>query len=114
MLSLTRELDEAQVVREDLEKSRRQLQNELDELVNSQGTADKNVSAAGLGKRVEDFSRRWREWTRRGCWRGGGIKCIFLMFGLWWRSAEIAFQEHVYVNNSDPCHCCFVFLLPLV
>ena len=52
MLSLTRELDEAQAVREELEKSRRQLQNELDELVNSQGTADKNVSTGGRGSQA--------------------------------------------------------------
>jgi myosin protein heavy chain len=44
VLSLTRELDEMNDKVEELERGRRQLQAELDELVNSQGTADKNVS----------------------------------------------------------------------
>lgn len=43
ILSLTRALDERQDLMEELERSRKQLQNELDELVNNQGTADKNV-----------------------------------------------------------------------
>ena len=44
VLSLTRELDETNDKVEELERGRRQLQAELDELVNNQGTADKNVS----------------------------------------------------------------------
>jgi myosin protein heavy chain len=44
VLSLTRELDEMNDKVEELERGRRQLQAELDELVNNQGTADKNVS----------------------------------------------------------------------
>jgi len=43
VLSLTRELDEMMVKVEELERGKRTLQNELDELINSQGTADKNV-----------------------------------------------------------------------
>jgi uncharacterized coiled-coil protein SlyX len=44
VLSQTREIDEMNDKVEELERGRRQLQAELDELVNSQGTADKNVS----------------------------------------------------------------------
>jgi myosin protein heavy chain len=44
VLSQTREIDEMNEKVEELERGRRQLQAELDELVNSQGTADKNVS----------------------------------------------------------------------
>lgn len=44
VLSLTRELDELMVKVEELERGKRTLQNELDELINNQGTADKNVS----------------------------------------------------------------------
>lgn len=43
VLSLTRELDELMVKVEELERGKRTLQNELDDLINSQGTADKNV-----------------------------------------------------------------------
>lgn len=45
VLSLTRELDELMVKVEELERGKRTLQNELDELINNQGTADKNVSS---------------------------------------------------------------------
>lgn len=45
VLSLTRELDELMVKVEELERGKRTLQNELDELINNQGTADKNVRA---------------------------------------------------------------------
>lgn len=44
VLSLTRELDEMMDKLEELERGKRQLQAELDELANNQGTADKNVS----------------------------------------------------------------------
>lgn len=44
VLALTRELDEALMKIEELERSKKLLQNELDDLVNSQGTTDKNVS----------------------------------------------------------------------
>ncbi|XP_065579202.1 myosin heavy chain, non-muscle-like [Artemia franciscana] len=44
VLSLSRDLEEYIVKVEELERSRRVLQNELDEFANSQGTADKNVS----------------------------------------------------------------------
>lgn len=44
VLSLTRELDELMEKVEEMERAKRQLQAELDELVNNQGTADKNVS----------------------------------------------------------------------
>jgi predicted RNase H-like nuclease (RuvC/YqgF family) len=44
VLSLTRDLDGFMEKVEELERSKRQLQAELDELVNNQGTADKNVS----------------------------------------------------------------------
>lgn len=43
VLSLTRELDDLMVKVEELERGKRTLQNELDELINNQGTADKNV-----------------------------------------------------------------------
>lgn len=43
VLSLTRELDDLMEKVEELERSKRQLQAELDELANNQGTADKNV-----------------------------------------------------------------------
>lgn len=46
VLSLTRELDDMNEKVEELERGRRLLQSELDELANSQGTADKNVSTA--------------------------------------------------------------------
>lgn len=45
VLSLTRELDEMMDKLEELERGKRQLQAELDELANNQGTADKNVSS---------------------------------------------------------------------
>jgi hypothetical protein len=45
VLSLTREIDEMNDKVEELERGRRMLQAELDELANNQGTADKNVSA---------------------------------------------------------------------
>jgi len=48
VLSLTREIDEMNEKVEELERGRRQLQAELDELVNNQGTADKNVSVKCL------------------------------------------------------------------
>lgn len=48
VLSLTREIDEMNEKVEELERGRRQLQAELDELVNNQGTADKNVSVECL------------------------------------------------------------------
>lgn len=44
VLSLTRELDEMMDKVEEFERAKRQLQAELDELANNQGTADKNVS----------------------------------------------------------------------
>ncbi|CAL1262336.1 unnamed protein product, partial [Larinioides sclopetarius] len=44
ILSLMRDLEEKEERNEELERVRKQLQAELDELVNSQGTADKNVS----------------------------------------------------------------------
>lgn len=52
ILSLTRALDERQDTMEELERSRKQLQAELDELVNNQGTADKNVHELEKAKRV--------------------------------------------------------------
>jgi len=48
VLSLTRELDDLMVKVEELERGKRTLQNELDELINNQGTADKNVSGVLL------------------------------------------------------------------
>lgn len=50
VLSLTRELDELMVKVEELERGKRTLQNELDELINNQGTADKNVCSKLLFK----------------------------------------------------------------
>lgn len=44
ILTLIRELEEREEHNEELERSKKQLQAELDELVNNQGTADKNVS----------------------------------------------------------------------
>ncbi|CAB3385979.1 Hypothetical predicted protein [Cloeon dipterum] len=44
VLSLTRELEEMNERVEELERGKRMLQSELDELANTQGTADKNVS----------------------------------------------------------------------
>ncbi|KAG4076752.1 hypothetical protein HA402_002039 [Bradysia odoriphaga] len=52
VLSLTRELDEAYDKIEDLESKRKALQNELDDLANSQGTADKNVHELEKAKRT--------------------------------------------------------------
>ncbi len=52
MLSLTRELDELMEKYEDLERSKKQLQADLDELMNNQGTADKNVHELEKAKRV--------------------------------------------------------------
>lgn len=52
VLSLTRELDEAYEKIEDLETKRKVLQNELDELANTQGTADKNVHELEKAKRA--------------------------------------------------------------
>lgn len=46
VLSLTRELEDQSEKIEELERVRRQLQAELDELANNQGTADKNVSCS--------------------------------------------------------------------
>ncbi|XP_044253339.1 myosin heavy chain, non-muscle isoform X1 [Tribolium madens] len=51
VLSLSRELDESNVKVEELERIKRQLQAELDELVNNQGTADKNVHELEKAKR---------------------------------------------------------------
>uniref|UniRef100_W4VRK7 Putative myosin class i heavy chain n=1 Tax=Corethrella appendiculata TaxID=1370023 RepID=W4VRK7_9DIPT len=52
VLSLTRELDEAFEKIDDLETKRKALQNELDELANTQGTADKNVHELEKAKRA--------------------------------------------------------------
>ncbi|KAH8401047.1 hypothetical protein KR009_002704, partial [Drosophila setifemur] len=52
VLSVSRELDEAFDKIEDLENKRKQLQNELDDLANSQGTADKNVHELEKAKRA--------------------------------------------------------------
>ncbi|GAB6031166.1 MHC class II transactivator [Chamberlinius hualienensis] len=52
VLSLTRELDEANIKIEDLDRQRKQLQNELDDLTNSQGTTDKNVHELEKAKRT--------------------------------------------------------------
>ncbi|XP_053965752.1 myosin heavy chain, non-muscle isoform X1 [Anastrepha ludens] len=52
VLSLTRELDEAYDKIEDLENKRKVLQNELDDLANTQGTADKNVHELEKAKRA--------------------------------------------------------------
>ncbi|KAH8372005.1 hypothetical protein KR093_009695, partial [Drosophila rubida] len=52
VLSVSRELDEAYDKIEDLESKRKQLQNELDDLANSQGTADKNVHELEKAKRA--------------------------------------------------------------
>ncbi|KAK9707856.1 Myosin head (motor domain) [Popillia japonica] len=51
VLSLSRELDESNEKIEELERVKRQLQAELDELVNNQGTADKNVHELEKAKR---------------------------------------------------------------
>ncbi|KAH8346370.1 hypothetical protein KR084_008626, partial [Drosophila pseudotakahashii] len=52
VLSVSRELDEAFDKIEDLENKRKTLQNELDDLANSQGTADKNVHELEKAKRA--------------------------------------------------------------
>ncbi|XP_013779485.1 myosin heavy chain, non-muscle-like [Limulus polyphemus] len=52
ILSLTRDLDEKQDLLEEQERLRKQLQSELDELMNNQGTADKNVHELEKAKRV--------------------------------------------------------------
>lgn len=44
ILSFMRDLEEREERIEELERTKKQLQAELDELINSQGTADKNVS----------------------------------------------------------------------
>ncbi|XP_075557544.1 myosin heavy chain 10 isoform X1 [Dermacentor variabilis] len=51
ILALTRELEERNDNLEELERSRKQLQLELDDLVNSQGTADRNVHELEKAKR---------------------------------------------------------------
>ena len=72
VLSLTRELDEMNDKVEELERGRRQLQAELDELVNNQGTADKNVSLFSVirckdekyqGDMVKDNKNRLQNFT---------------------------------------------------
>lgn len=50
VLSLTRELEDQIEKIEELERVRRQLQAELDELANNQGTADKNVRSQLWGQ----------------------------------------------------------------
>ncbi|XP_071043315.1 myosin heavy chain, non-muscle isoform X1 [Parasteatoda tepidariorum] len=52
ILSLIRDLEDSQDKLEELERMRKQLQMELDELVNSQGTADKNVHELEKAKRA--------------------------------------------------------------
>lgn len=52
VLSLSRELDEAYDKIEDMETKRKALQNELDDLANTQGTADKNVHELEKAKRA--------------------------------------------------------------
>nr|NP_726506.1 zipper, isoform B [Drosophila melanogaster]AAM70805.1 zipper, isoform B [Drosophila melanogaster] len=52
VLSVSRELDEAFDKIEDLENKRKTLQNELDDLANTQGTADKNVHELEKAKRA--------------------------------------------------------------
>ncbi|XP_063701487.1 myosin heavy chain, non-muscle isoform X1 [Culicoides brevitarsis] len=52
VLSVTRELDEAYEKIDDLESKRKALQSELDELANTQGTADKNVHELEKAKRA--------------------------------------------------------------
>lgn len=52
VLSLTRELDDSAEKIEELERSKRLLQSELDELANTQGTADKNVHELEKAKRA--------------------------------------------------------------
>nr|CAG4643693.1 EOG090X00BY [Lepidurus arcticus] len=52
VLSLNRELEDAFGKCDELERNRRQLQNELDDLANSQGTADKNVHELEKAKRA--------------------------------------------------------------
>merc|ERR550534_496340 len=51
LLNLNRELDETMVRLEESERSKKQLQNELEEVVNSQGNADKNVHELEKAKR---------------------------------------------------------------
>ncbi|XP_022242820.1 myosin heavy chain, non-muscle-like [Limulus polyphemus] len=52
ILSLTRDVDVKQDLLEEQERLRKQLQSELDDLMNSQGTADKNVHELEKAKRV--------------------------------------------------------------
>jgi len=52
VLSLNRELEEALAKIDELERIRRQLQGELDDLANTQGTADKNVHELERTKRA--------------------------------------------------------------
>ena len=52
VLSLNRELEEALAKIDELERIRRQLQGELDDLANTQGTADKNVHELERAKRA--------------------------------------------------------------
>lgn len=51
LLNLNRELDDTLVRLEESERSKKQLQNELEEVVNSQGNADKNVHELEKAKR---------------------------------------------------------------
>ncbi|XP_064478099.1 myosin heavy chain, non-muscle-like isoform X2 [Ornithodoros turicata] len=52
ILALTRDLEERQDMCEELDRARKQLQTELDDLVNSQGTADRNVHDLEKAKRA--------------------------------------------------------------
>ncbi|KAI5723847.1 hypothetical protein M8J76_011739 [Diaphorina citri] len=52
VLSLTREIDEIMARCEELERAKRQTQADLDEVVNNQGTADKNVHELEKAKRL--------------------------------------------------------------
>lgn len=55
ILSLMRDLEEREERNEELERTKKQLQAELDELVNSQGTADKNVNFFNLFQEILDL-----------------------------------------------------------
>ncbi|KAK2721860.1 hypothetical protein QYM36_003988, partial [Artemia franciscana] len=61
VLSLSRDLEEYIVKVEELERSRRVLQNELDELANSQGTADKNVEETGSGDKTQTIAENYED-----------------------------------------------------
>merc|ERR1711997_954787 len=67
LLNLNRELEDTISKIEDSDRVKRQLQGELDDLINSQGNADKNVHELEKAKRaleteLAEMKQQWRSW----------------------------------------------------